>query len=120
MVKLTVEIGGEERPVMFGLHAIREVEKTTGYRALDAKTASNLGTLEAVQWVCYCGLKWGLYKGDGQEPRPKFSAILVGDWVQECGLQAGSAVDKIMQAFLDSLPSIVKNGQAAQSSAANQ
>lgn len=118
MVKQFIEIGGEERPVLFSIHALREVEKLIpGYYVLNGKTAGALASLDAVIALVYAGCKWGLYSGNGVEPKPKFSLIDVGDWIGNEGVQAGSPVDKITQMFLNALPTLVKNGVAVNATA---
>lgn len=121
MVKQHVEIGGEERPVLFSIHALREIERLVpGYYVLDGKTAAALASLDAIIALVYAGCKWGLYNGNGLEPKPRFTLLEVGDWVEKEGVQEGSPVDKITKLFLDSFPKLVKNAVAVQGTASQE
>lgn len=85
---------------MFGQHAYRDIEKLTGMCLLAPKVGDNFATYEAMHAVVYTGLKWGLYKGDGIEPNPKFTIIQVGDWCQADDKVSGEIVKNFMDSFL--------------------
>lgn len=92
--------GGEERPVMFGQHAYREFEKMTGISLLIPKVTDNMGTYEAMHAIVYVGLKWGMYKSDGIEPKPKFTLIQVGDWCAANDEVTAKIVSKFQESYL--------------------
>jgi len=73
----TLYIGEKDRPVAFPAAAIREYERMTGQEFL----RSNFMSYEFRIAIAYVGLKWGLYAGDGKEPKVDFNDIQVADWV---------------------------------------
>lgn len=97
-----VTIGGEERPVAFGRSAYEEFEKITGMSLLNNVNLDILISYTGMTAMCFVGLKWGLYKGDGNEPKVKFSKIMVAEWLDAEG--AEEAATKISQVFAASMP----------------
>lgn len=61
----------------FGIHFFREVEKTLGTAFMRVDFLS----FDARNAICYAALKWGLYKGNGKEPKADFTLLEVGDWI---------------------------------------
>jgi hypothetical protein len=110
-------IGGEERPINFGRNAHIEIEKVSGISLLDPTKSGNLQSWEAIRCITYAGLKWGLYKGDGIEPKAKYTLIKAGDLVDEYGIGDGSPIAKIISLFLESLPGKSKKVNAGESPA---
>jgi hypothetical protein len=96
-----IEIGGKSRPINLGRNALRDFEKITGKSILNG---SSLMTFEAIQVLFYCGLKWGLYKGDGKEPDPEFNLIQIGDWLDEETQKDVNLNTKIFDLLTDALP----------------
>lgn len=99
MVKV-YHFGGEERPVMFGQHAYRDFEKITGLSLLAPKPGDSFGTYEAMHAIVFVGLKWGLYKGDGWEPKPKFTLIHVTDWCMADDKVTGEIIGQFQESYL--------------------
>jgi hypothetical protein len=96
-----IDIGGNHRPLNFGRNAMVEFEKLTGIGIYSRKfTFENVEVWRA---LVYVGLKWGLYKRDGQEPRPSFTLLTVGDWIDEHPNQAKLFV-QIIDAWKESQP----------------
>lgn len=114
MVDKHVEIGGELRPVNFGRNALVEFEELTGFSLMDG--TSSLTSFKAMRALVYVGLKWGLYKSDGKEPKPRFTILEVGDWLGDDYMGPDSATAKVMKIFIDSMPK-AKNVEAAANAA---
>ncbi len=83
MVNKIIEIGGEERPINFGRNALCEFEKITGISILKGAGSDSLYTFDTIRALAFVGLKWGLYKGDGNEPKPSFTLFMVGEWFDD-------------------------------------
>jgi len=106
-----IEIGGEERPVNFGRNACAEYEELTGRSLLSAE--NGIGTFAGIRALVFVGLKWGLYKGDGITPKPKFNLLTVGDWLDEDSGDDNGPTSKILKIFVASFPKS-KNAGAAE------
>lgn len=85
---------------MFGQHAYRDFEKLTGLNLLVPKPGNDFGTYQAMHAIVFVGLKWGLYKGDGIEPKPKFTIIQVADWCEQDDKTAGEIIKKFQESYL--------------------
>lgn len=104
-----VNIGGEERPVLFSRNAIIEFEKITGINWL-AKGNDYIFKAETYRALAFVGLKWGLYSPQkGVEPKPSFTLFQVGDWIQE----NEPAMIEILNVFISSLPKYEKKSEAS-------
>ncbi len=99
MAGKTIEIGGQERPIAFPAAALREFERITGEPFLQANGLSYDFRIA----IAYVGLKWGLYKGDGKEPKVDFNELQVSDWIG-LDLDDESVSGKILQILTESLP----------------
>jgi len=99
MTAKNIEIGGQSRPVAFPAPALREIERMIGTDFLRASYIS----YEFRIAMAYCGLKWGLYKGDGKEPKPEFNELIVADWVGN-DMRDESISGQILQVLNDWLP----------------
>lgn len=103
-MKKLVFVGGKERPVLFNRNALADFEKIIGKNMY----AADFMSIETTRALVYLGLKWGLYdKEKGIEPRPDFSILNVGDWIDGDDI-VDSATVQIMSIFKDSLPKNVK------------
>lgn len=85
---------------MFGQHAYRDFEKMTGLSLLMPKAGDSFATYEAMHAVVFVGLKWGLYKGDGVEPKPKFNLLQVCDWCIADDKTTGEIVTQFQESYL--------------------
>jgi hypothetical protein len=103
-------IGGEERQVAFIRNAYAEIEKITGKNLLIGLENADWNMLRA---VIYAGLKWGLYKYDGVEPRPKFNLLIVGDWMDDDSFEPDGAIAQFVALYQESLPK-AKNVKAGE------
>jgi hypothetical protein len=112
-MKQFFNIGGAERPVLFGRNAQSEIERILGGSFFDG--TANVGSISGIRAVVYAGLKWGLYKMDGVEPRPKFTLIEVGEWCEDMG--EDSPVHAILNLFRESIAPKSKNVEAGENPA---
>lgn len=106
MTAKNIMIGNEERPVAFPAAALREIERIVGTDLLHM----NYYSYEFRIAMAFCGLKWGLYKGDGKEPRVTFTDIHVADWIG-VDMRDESVSGQLQQILNDWMPK-AKNGEA--------
>lgn len=105
----TVNIGGQDRPVLFSRNAIIEFEKITGINWL-SKGGEFIFKVETYRALAYVGLKWGLYSPKkGTEPKPDFTLFQVGDWIEK----EENAAMEILKIFSDSMPKDEKKSEVS-------
>lgn len=102
--------GGKERPVAFGRGAYSDIEEITGVSLLNPRENDNYGTFKVMNAIVYAGLKWGLYKGNGIEPKPSFTMITVSEWVEGDDKTAANIILRFRESYLQTMK--VKNAEA--------
>lgn len=97
-MKKVINIGGEERPILFNKNALVEIEKILGKSFLKIEFSS----YESARAIVYAGLKWGLYDAEkGVEPKPTFTIFKVGDWLDE---NFEKVTEEMQLVLVDSMP----------------
>ncbi len=109
-----VLIGGEERPIAFGMNFHREFERVTGLSFLNRDDQNKLSSYTAIIGVVYSALKWGKWNGEAQEPSFKFSMSQVSEWLDKNPEAKGIILD----AMRDSMPKDEPKNEGAAENAA--
>lgn len=108
MIAKNIQIGEQDRPIAFPASALREIERMIGTDFLHA----NYFSYEFRIAMAFCGLKWGLYKGDGKEPKVNFTDIQVAEWIGN-DMRDESISGQLLQILTDWMPK-AKNVEAGE------
>lgn len=102
--KQTVNIGGENRPVHFGMSAMMRLEEMTGQSLSEflASFDDNMKMTDLITLV-YCILYGGAVY---EESEFSYSKIDVARWIDQA---EGDVLNEIMFVFKDSLPTAKKS-----------
>lgn len=105
-----VEMGGQQRPIRFGMAALYKYEQITGRSAIsDFAAMQTAGGAKITTIVDLIGA--GLFCGySEQRMAVDFTELDVADWIG----QDQALMDRIMELFADSFPSNEKNKTAPQ------
>jgi hypothetical protein len=104
MVSKEINIGGENRPVYFGLAALAKLEQLTGVRisGMD-KMLADLSIDNLISFVFA-----GLYGGHKKERKDiDFSIDDVMDWLDDY-MESGQNIETLMEVYMSCMP-LMKN-----------